>query len=244
MTFTFLDSATGHGELSLALLEDEDTKRVLELIDGVWQAPTMPEVPDELHLRARKKSPRRRDVILKDAGIETDWTGRMRAYRWDEVGEVLLVRTTHFQQGFETLRLTLPDTLIELRVTRQKGERHPNWKGAEAREIVVFLMNHVAEKKLHVVALSGPARSLADFDARTVPIEKQERKSRVVDWLTLGGFAALGVWFAVKASSVSNPLEDLPVALKILVVLTLLLVAAGPVLILGLVLTTRRAWRK
>ncbi len=244
VTFTFPDSAIGNGVLTLALLKDDDTKRIMELIDGVWQAPSMPDVPDELRLSVGSNPLRRREIVLTPNGLESDWTGRMRSCRWDEVQEVSLERTTHSQQGFERLCLSLPDKDLELRVIKQQGNRRPNWVGADAREIVAFLMNHVPEERFRVAALHGPANSLADFDARIARTAKGERESRKIAWIVVGGFAAFGVWLAVKAASFSNPLEDLSPGLKVLVVVTMLLVAAGPVLMVGIVLTTPRAWRK
>lgn len=244
VTFTFPDSAIGNGVLTLALLKDDDTKRIMELIDGVWQAPSMPDVPDELRLSVGSNPLRRREIVLTPNGLESDWTGRMRSCRWDEVQEVSLERTTHSQQGFERLCLSLPDKDLELRVIKQQGNRRPNWVGADAREIVAFLMNHVPEERFRVAALHGPANSLADFDARIARTAKGERESRKIAWIVVGGFAAFGVWLAVKAASFSNPLEDLSPGLKVLVVVTMLLVTAGPVLMVGIVLNAPRAWRK
>ena len=153
-------------------------------------------------------------------------------------------RTTHFQQGFERLCLSLPDKDLELRVIKQQSSRRPNWVGAEAREIVAFLMNHAPEEKFRVAALHGSANSVADFEARIARTAKGERESRKIAWIVVGAFAAFGVWLAVKAASFSNPLEDLSPALKVVVVVTMLLVAAGPVLMVGIVLNAPRTFRK
>ncbi|MEA3365020.1 MAG: hypothetical protein U9Q79_05210 [Candidatus Hydrogenedentes bacterium] len=248
VTFTFLDSASGKGGFTLAYLSPEARKQVADLINRIWNPPPMPETPSELRLGVRKgflspfQSPRQ--VTLTPSGIETDWTGCMHVYRWEEIAGIALELNTRDQHDFERLRISLPDTEIELRVRDQKGKGDLNWKGAQARDVVAFLMSYVPEEKFQVAALVGPAQSLADFEARSVRIERREQESRKVAWFVVCVFAAFGVWLAAKAPSFSNPLEDPPPALKVLVVVTMLLVAAGPVLLLGIVLTTPRAWRK
>lgn len=244
VTFTFPDSAIGNGALTLALLKGDDTKRIIELIDGVWKPPPMPETASQLHVRVLKGLRILGEIHLASGKIETEWDGRIHAYRWEELRGVSLERTTHSQQGFERLCLSLPDKDLELRVIKQQGNRRPNWVGADAREIVAFLMNHVPEERFRVAALHGPANSLADFEARIARTAKGERESRKIAWIVVGAFAAFGVWLAVKAAPFSNPLEDLSPGLKVLVVVTMLLVAAGPVLMVGIVLTTPRTFRK
>ncbi len=244
VTFTFLDSAIGNGVLTLGLLGDDDTKRIIERTEGVWKSPPMPDVPDALRLNVGNTPFRRQDILLTPNGLESDWPGGMRAYRWDEVQEVSLDRTTHFHQGFETLCISLPDTEIELRVIKQQGHRRPNWRGAEAREIVAFLMNHVPEERFRVGALHGPANSLADFDARirrTAKRERESRKNALTIVILLGAILAL---YAAEVPSFFNPLEDLPFALKSVVAVTILLVVAGPMVAVGILLLTPRAWRK
>ncbi|HNZ20109.1 MAG TPA: hypothetical protein PLB67_10780 [Candidatus Hydrogenedentes bacterium] len=118
-------------------------------------------------------------------------------------------------------------------------------RGAEAREIVAFLMKHVPQEKFRVAALGGPAHSLADFDARSAWIEKALRQSRTnvaVGMVILLGY---GIWIGYLVfPRFPKALDGLPLTGKILAVMVFLLAAVGFLAMLGVVFYVPRIWQK
>lgn len=244
-TFTFLDSAIGKGGFTLGYLSQANAEHVRGLINRVWSPPPQPEGSSELRVGVLRGFQSRRQVNLSSTGLETDWNGRMRAYRWEEVAGISLELEDHYQQGFDRLRISLPDTDVELRVIRQKGNRRPNWRGAEAREIVAFLMKHVPQEKFRVAALGGPAHSLADFDARSAWIEKALRRSRTSVAAGMVILLGYGIWIGYLVfPRFPKALDGLPLTGKILAVMVFLLAAVGFLAMLGVVFYVPRIWQK
>lgn len=241
-TFTFLD---GKGGFTLGHISQANAAQVERLVNRVWSPPPQPEAPSQLRVGVLRGFQSRRQVNLSSTGLETDWSGRMRAYRWEEVAGISLELEDHFQQGFDRLRISLPDTEVELRVITQQGNRRPNWRGAEAREIVAFLMNHVPEEKFRIAALQGPAHSLADFDARSAWIEKALRRSRknvAVGMVILLGY---GIWIGYLVfPRFPRALEGLPLTGKILAVIVFLLAAVGFLAMFGVAFYVPRVWQR
>jgi hypothetical protein len=171
--FVYPEKQRGLRRLTLAFLSEEDLKSALALIDQHW-VPYEPEDITKLNLRIRSGLLRKKTVMLHQQGIDSDSSGMMRSYVWNDVVAVNITKLLHAQQGFKKLELCLPDTAISFVVEEEEQE---NWKGTTQIELLAFLRHHLPPERLHEAALDEVSTK-EDVEAQLEAIQKSQKNLR------------------------------------------------------------------
>jgi hypothetical protein len=174
--------------LRLGHMSQSDIKQALELINTQYRLPDLPQLSDTLAI----KYSLRRSARLDQQGLHLLVAGRPHEYLWNEVRRVHITRMDPVRRDFRSLRITLPDQEIELRLVTHQGGTSPTWRGAAPEEVNEFLCRHVPADRIDEdVYGERPARR-TDLERQLTEVRKRLRDLRIMAWV----FSALiMVWF-------------------------------------------------
>jgi hypothetical protein len=164
-------------KLTLGLFDDGDREEVAGKIRGTWVRQARPPLPPELRLRYGL----RRVAILAAGSLVVRNGGVAQRFRWNEVQSLRIRRREHDRRDFHSLELALPGQTITLRISHQHGHAIRSWSGADgsptptAQELAGLLERCVPPNRIQVTALSGPARTIAEWQDLRSLLERDGR---------------------------------------------------------------------
>jgi hypothetical protein len=168
----------GANRLSLGLLPDSDIDEIDSLIRSVLHS------PDEC-------PPESLSVQIPWLTLEVNPAGlRYRHQRtdgecaWTDVCRVKIWRSAHGRRNFRQLTIELADRQLEVRGIDGYAKRVA---------LSEFLIHHMEADRVQEFALSGPARSLAEIDARIERLRKLEDEQSSVNRFAGRFLMAVGV---------------------------------------------------
>jgi hypothetical protein len=171
--------------ISASVLGAADQTAFEAAVARFWVAPPPPELPGlvavtyglgaRLELSAdgvRLLAPQR------DAGESLRWQDAGDLVRWPDVVRAEVVRVSHDRRDFWTLTLHVPGRAAPVRLSR--GQGRPNWSGADAEMIALFLRRHLDDGRFEVTVFRGPPTGAAEADRRLALLDKAEQELRKV----------------------------------------------------------------
>lgn len=152
--------------LSLTYLDNEAQQHILKLCEQVWHRPEV-QAPEVLDIKPG--APIVRPFTLKrirasNGGLEIITPQRTFAYRWTDLQRLVFFRRSHSHVTFVDLELHLPHGVEKLRVEPQYDFKQ--WAGPAADVVAQFFQNRVSADRIVNCALTGPANSLDEVEAR------------------------------------------------------------------------------
>jgi len=157
--------------LCVEFLKQDESEQLKELCLAMCPFPVQPEIPDEMTL---KVGPFKKTYRFSNESILCLKTGR--TYSWNDVTECRVKKEHHKRNDFEDICLSLPDVEITLRIVRQNGLANNLWDGPPANIVLRYLLTHVPEEKVTVLAMNGPPASTEELDERLKVIEISEEE--------------------------------------------------------------------
>lgn len=175
--------------LSLSYLDNEGQQYMLTLCERVWVRPEV-RAPEVLDIKPGAPIVRpftRKRIRASNGGLEITTPQRTFAYRWTDVRRLVFFRRSHLHATFVNLELHLPHGVEKLRVEPQYDFKQ--WAGPAADVVARFFQNHVSADRIVNCALTGPANSLDEVEARL--------KREVENWKYLPYWALTYVLYAL-----------------------------------------------
>jgi hypothetical protein len=173
-------------KLSLDLIESADAEVLNRRIRAVWVPPPVPQLPETLEvfcgwpLRVR---------IALDANQFTLHRGEQRySCRWDEIARLEVWRTEHDLANFRDAVIHIPSEV--LRIPRNVSMNVP------LATCIGVLCRHVPKDRIIEIAMSGPARTAAEANARIQWLDQRIDGMRSGCWV-FGGLMVLQFAMAV-----------------------------------------------
>lgn len=171
----------GANTLSLGLLPDSDIDEIDSIIRSVLHSPDE-RPPESLSVRLPWLT-----LELSAAGLRYRQNRTVGECAWIDVRRVEIWRSAHGRRNFRELTIELADRKMHVR----------GIEGYEKRvALSEFLIHHMEADRVQEFALSGPARSTAEIDARIERLRKQTDElsrgdrfaGRLVMATVVGGF--------------------------------------------------------
>ena len=191
-------------------LREDEREHLAELVRRAWTPPPPPVLPAELTIKFGLP---RRWVRLSEKGIQVG-KGKQdsgRSYPWTAVIRVRITRLDHARRDLRQAELILPEGARPILLVIQKGR--PLWTGAEPQVLAAFLERAFPRDRLLVTAMTGPPRSVAEADWRLLDVDRIDRETKQLAWITVPGLlAAIGcllLLFLWRENQPNRPAWDL-----------------------------------
>ena len=124
--------------------------------------------------------------------VLTSRTG-CKALSWLDVRRCVFLRPSFQHDSFVELRLELPAEIFVLTVDAQNDIKQ--WAGPKPEVVSEFIKRHIQSDRVVDASLDGPARSIAEVDARIERLRQlYDELTKYVRWMYVLLPACLGLW--------------------------------------------------
>jgi hypothetical protein len=185
-------------KLNLGFLAGDEIEILLAAINEHYKIPPPPTLPERLTI----KWGFRQKATLHANGVELLVRGTPKAYLWNEVGRIDIMRLDPLRRDFADLFIELPGQEIELFLRVTNHGPQPNWRGATAEEINEFLLKYVSPDRIDIRVAGEPLRNRDLIQKKLREAEKMKRAVAYSMAISLPLLIALFVWMAVEGEPI------------------------------------------